>query len=207
MDIRGHLVDGTFGTSHLCGCGQLIFHTSTIDSHVVLTLGSFHLSLHSLVVGIHLITLLGTHDAFVVKALNTVIRLFCYLKTGLSLLENTIGTLNLFLARTVLCFQFQSGRCTLCTLCLLHLGTYLWGIDDGQGVACLYIVTFLDTKFKNTTRHLTRHPILGYFYLSLNDIRITIESEISDKCHNNHDCHKTDNGRCRRYGSLSVTLR
>ena len=63
----------------------------TVDGHVVLTLGSLHLSLHRLVVGIDLITLLGTDDTLVEETLNTVIRLLGNLQTGLRLLKHADG--------------------------------------------------------------------------------------------------------------------
>ena len=73
MEIGVHLLDGTLGTPHLGGSGHLILLAGTVDSHLILTLGSLGLCFHRLVVGIRLITLLGTHHALVEQTLHSLI--------------------------------------------------------------------------------------------------------------------------------------
>ena len=155
MDIGVHLLNGTLGTSHLGGSSHLVFHTGTVDSHVILALGGLHLGLHRLVVGIDLIALLGTHHTLVVETLDAGIRLLGNLETGLSLLQHTIGTLDLLLAGTILRLQLQGCRSTLGTLGLFHLRTYIRGVEDGQRIAHLHIVALLHTEFEDTTGNLT----------------------------------------------------
>ena len=86
MDIGVHLLYGTSGTTHLGRGSQFILHTGTVHGHVILTLGSLHLSFHRLIVGKGLITLLGTHHTLVEKTLHAIIRLLCDLETGFRLL-------------------------------------------------------------------------------------------------------------------------
>ena len=155
VDIGVHLLYGTLGTTHLGRSSHLVLHAGTVHRHVILTLGSLHLSLHRLIVGKSLIAFLGTHHTLVEKTLHTVVGFLCDLETGFRLLQDREGTLDLLLTGTVLSLQLQGGCGILGTLCLFHLRAHLRGIQDGKRITGLHVVTLLHTEFEDTARNLT----------------------------------------------------
>ena len=192
MNIGINLLNGTSGTTHLGCCCHFVLTAGSVAGHVILAFSCFALSLHGLVVGIHFITLLSTDDTFVKKSLDALIRLLGNFQTSLRLLQQVVGTTNLFLTGTVLGFQLQGSCCILGTLGLLHLGTDLWGVQNCQRVADLHIVAFFHPDFKNTSWHLTRHTILTHFNLPLNNLRITAQGKETYQGHNGYCCCKSD---------------
>ena len=192
MDVAVHLLHGTLGTSHLGGSSQLILTTGTVLGHLILALGSLALGLHSLVVGIDLVALLGRHHTLVKQTLDALIRLLGDFQSGLSLLPQLEGTLNLLLTGSVLGLQLQSGSSILSALGLFHLRTHLGGVQYGQCVADLHIVTLLHAYFQDASRHLARHAVFTDFHLSLNQFGITAQRKESYQGHDNHGCCKSD---------------
>ena len=131
VDVRCHLVHRTLSTPHHSGSSHLLFTTSTIARHLILTLCSLVLSFQSLILSIGLITLLGTHHALIEQTLHTLIRLLGNLQSSLRLLHQLEGALNLLLTGTIASHLILSRRSILSTTGLFHLSAYLRGIEDG----------------------------------------------------------------------------
>ena len=193
-NIGIHLLHSTLGAVQLSLCSQFLLLTGTVHCHVILTLGSLHLSLRSLIHRKGLVALLSTHHALVEEALHTVVRLLCNLQAGLSLLQQLESTLHLLLTGTILCHLIQSGSSTLSTLSLLHLSFHLRTVKDGQRIASMYEVAFLHSQFQNTSGHLARHTIFRNLHLSLNQLRIAAQDKEANQCHDNNNSCKAHDG-------------
>ena len=154
VDVACNLGYSTLGTAYLCGGCLLLFHACSVDSHVVLALRCLDLCLESLVVGKCLVAFLRCHNALVEQALYTGVRLLCDIKTCLCLLKYGEGSAYLLLACSVVGHLVHSACRILCRLGLSHLGTYLRGVEDGEGVAHVHVVALFYTQLKNTSRHL-----------------------------------------------------
>ena len=109
-------------------------------------------------------------------------------------MQHVVGTTNLLLAGTVLRLQLKGRGGILGTTGLLHLGTYLRGVENSQRVASLHEVAFLDAYLQNTARHLAGHAVFTHFYLPLDQFRITSKGKESNHSNNDNHCCKANDG-------------
>ena len=113
---------------------------------------------------------------------------------GLGLLQELESTLHLLFAGTVAGHQLQGIGSLLGSLSLVHLGTHLRGIKNGQRIASTDEVALLDTNFQNATGHLAGYAIFRHFDLSLNDFGVSVKGKESDEGYYGHDEGKTQDG-------------
>ena len=179
-----HLLHGTTGLT--CGgrsCTALLV-TGTVHGHLIIALCSLDLCLCRFVHGLGLVKLLGADDFLLMEFLHAIVGLLGNFKTGLCLLQDLGGSLNLLLAGTVLC-HLCDGRCGVgSALGLHHLGIHLGSLDNGERVACVYKVTFLGQESKDTSRHFTRHTVFLDFHFALDFLGVALQGQVTDESDN-----------------------
>ena len=154
-----HYIHSALRSLGVVGSHTLLLLAGSILRHIVLTSGSSHLSLCSLVGCVSLIALLTADYALVEEVLHAVVGLLGDGCGSFSLLNQLVSALNLLLACTCIRQVLHSLGCSVGSLEHLFLRFHFRHFEDGERIAHMNVIAFLNAEFYHASRQFAGYSV------------------------------------------------
>ena len=142
-----HYIHSALRSLCVVGSHTLLLLAGSVLRHVVLTSGSSHLSLCSLIGSVSLVALLTADYALVEEVLHAVVGLLGDGCGSFCLLNQLVSALNLLLACTCIRQVLHRLGCSVGSLEHLFLRFHFRHFEDGERIAHMNVIAFLNAEF------------------------------------------------------------